>query len=538
MGSPIPAWGLYRLLKGIEAKGISGHLEVATADGPVSFGLRKGRIYQAESEVPALGFGSYLVRARMVPDPAAAERLASTRRLIDAGVIRAEDASKLHGSYARSVLSKVLSLPATDWSCTPTEMLMGVVSDHPVDPFPELLRAVARDGQIPVLRAVVDRLRAGGHLVLAPGFEFALSHAKSHFGELRVLSVLRPGRPEDMTDDMLDQEDTVRVLFALIVSGLLHGVAGEGHAHAPPPAPRPAGAPAPGDRMAEPRPASAHDSPNRPKPASPRRPTWMGPQDSIQLAGVSNPFEKELRSAWNEMQARNHFEVLGVPVDARESSITTAYLKARAQFARAKYEDVVPVEAMELVDKILQHLEAVCDVLCDRTRRNAYNRQMGISTPSLDTRVVEIAEARAVWRAGVDLLEEHRPAEAAVQFEAALRQDPHEPEYKVYQAWAILAMPPSSGAMFQARALVEEALKVEPDLVQGLACLGSISRMEGKVDAAREYVRRALALDPDNAQAREVRELLRPRAGAPKMSFQKSPSSLVDRIVGLFKKGP
>jgi len=67
--------------------------------------------------------------------------------------------------------------------------------------------------------------------------------------------------------------------------------------------------------------------------------------------------------------------------------------------------------------------------------------------------------------------------------------------------------------------------------------MGAIERMEGKADAARENVRRALALDPDNVHGREVLDLLRPRPGAPKMSFQKSPSSLVDRIMGLFRKG-
>jgi len=197
----------------------------------------------------------------------------------------------------------------------------------------------------------------------------------------------------------------------------------------------------------------------------------------------------------------------------------------------------VPAEAMEMVDKINQRLEAVRDVLNDRSKRNAYNRQIGISTPSLDTRVVEMGEARAVWRAGVDLLHEHKAPEALAQFEVASRQDPYEPEFKVYQAWAILATPPTPGSLFQSRGLVDEALKVDPDLVEGLACMGAIERMEGKADAAREHVRRALALDPDNAHGREVQDLLRPRPGAPKMSFQKSPSSLVDRIMGLFRKG-
>lgn len=543
MGGPIPAWGLYRLLKGIESRAISGHLDVTTADGPVTFGLKKGRIFQAESEVPTLGFGAYLVRARMVSDPAAAERLASTRRLVDAGIIRPEDASKLHGSYARAVLSKVLPLPCTGWSFTPTEMLMGVVSDHPVDPFPELVRAVTRDGVLPELRVVVDRARASGSLVLAPGFEFALSHAKSQFGELKVLFVLRQGRTEDITDEMLAQDDTVRVLFALIVAGLMHaGTAAPGVPPVAPAAARPEAAASAAarsvERIAEPPPAAAsRSSSHRPPPAVPQRPTWMGPQDSIRLAGVSNPFEKELRSAWNEMQSRNHFEVLGVSVDARDSCIATAHLKARAQFSRAKYDDVVPAEAIEILDRILRHLDTVRDILLDRTRRNAYNRQSGIATPSLESRIVEIHEARSMWRAGVEMLQAHKAGDALAQFEAAARQDPHEPEFKVYQAWAILAMPPSGDNLQRALEAVEEAAKVEPDLVEGLVCQATIARLQGRFDDAREFVRRALSLDPDHSEARAVKDLLRARAPAPKMNFQKSRLSLVDRVMALFKKG-
>ncbi len=554
MGGPIPPWGLYRLLRGLEAKSVSGHLDLATSAGPVTLGLSKGRIFQAESEDSALGFGAYLVRARMVPDPAAAERLASTRRLVDAGVIRPEDASKLHGSYARSVLARILGLPATGWEFTPIPMLSGVVSDHPVDPFPELLRAVSRDGPLTELRQVVQRMLSGGPLVMAPDFEFALSQVKSHVGDVPALHVLRLGRTDGLTPEMQEHEDTVRILFALIVAGLLHapatgsrppsGASPAGHGPAAgtsskPPSdasPRP---PSPQvDRIPPPPPPPVSQaSARKPPPERPQRPAWIGPQESIQLAGVSNPFEKELRNAWNELRNRNHYEALGVPIDARESAIQAAYLRARAQFARAKYEGVVPAESLEFLDRIHRHLDSVRDVLTDRVRRSSYNRQLGISTPSLDSRIVEIAEARALWRSGVEQMPARHPAEALSQFEAALRQDPNEPEYKVFQAFAILAMTPSANHLQQARGLAEDALRSEPDLVEGLVCLATIDRLEGRLDEARERIRHALSLDPEHAEARALKDLLRSRAAGPKMSFQKTRTSLVDRVVGLFKKG-
>ncbi len=533
MGTPIPAWGLYRLMKGLEAKAISGCLDVVTSDGPVTFGLRKGRLYQAESDVAVLGFGAYLVRARMVPDPVAAERLSSTRRLIEAGIIRPEDASKLHGSYVRSVLSRVLALPASTWAFVPADVLVGVVSDNPVDPFPELLRAVTREWDRSAMFPVIERVCASGRMQVTPGFEFSLSHARSHFGELKILPLLRQNRPNDITSEMLAEDDTLRVLFALIVAGLLH--VGPAESVSSPPVRQ---APIHAD---EPMVGRLHDPPPAPPvvpnaaPELPRRPRPTGLQNSIQLAGVSSPFEKELRTTWLEMQSRNHFEVLGVPVDARESAIVAAWMKARIHFARGRYEGVVPVEALDLVDKIQCHLESIRDVLTDRERRTQYNRQIGISTPSLDSRIVEICEARALSRVGLDLLQSRKPGDALAQFEAAVRQDPLEPDYKVFQATAILAMPPTGDNVPRARDLVEAALRVEPDLLEGLVCMASICRLEGRIDESREFVRRVLLMDPEHVEARAVKDLLRTRAPLPTVTFQKTRTSLIDRILRIFK---
>jgi len=191
----IPSWGLYRLLKGMESRKVTGLLHLDTARGRVTLGIRKGRLVQVETEVPELGFGAFLVKARMVHDPASAERLASTRRLVDAGVLRPEDAAKLHGSYARSLLARILDAPVHHWSFEAREALEGVVSDMPVDPFPELLRALSQVPNPDPLRQAVRRLVQAGGLSLAPGSEFLLSHVRAHFGATPLVALRgRSGR--------------------------------------------------------------------------------------------------------------------------------------------------------------------------------------------------------------------------------------------------------------------------------------------------------------------------------------------------------
>ncbi|MBP7126255.1 hypothetical protein KBD49_07815 [Myxococcota bacterium] len=535
----IPSWGLYRLLKGMESRKVTGLLHLDTARGRVTLGIRKGRLVQVETEVPELGFGAFLVKARMVHDPASAERLASTRRLVDAGVLRPEDAAKLHGSYARSLLARILDAPVHHWSFEAREALEGVVSDMPVDPFPELLRALSQVPNPDPLRQAVRRLVQAGGLSLAPGSEFLLSHVRAHFGATPLVALLREGRVGEIGEASLEDPDAVRILFALVVAGHLQssGASKPGEKGASSPVPQ-----APPEEALEVARVEMRKPPEGPALGDGRRkrPSWIEPADPVHMATVSNPFEKEIASAWAEMQRQTFYETLGVTSDARLSFVQAGWLKGRGHFALARYQDVLSPDSLGLLRRIHDHLDTAKEVLFDASRRTAYNRRIELSTPSLEATVQKIFEARDPHRKGLEDLAARRFPEALEHFRDAESLDPEEPEYVAAQGRVFLSMPPSPENQRQARALLERALSGNPDLVDALVALAGLARIEGKTDEARDLLRRALALDGDHEEALALRALLKPRAAAPKMQFARKGSSWWERLKELWrrKKGP
>lgn len=523
------------MLKGLESRKATGLLHLDTSRGRVTLGIRKGRLVQLETEVPDLGFGAFLVKARMVKDPASAERLASTRRLVDAGVLRAEDAAKLHGSYVRSVLARILDAPVSQWRFDPREALEGVVSDMPVDPFPELLRCLSQVQDLEPMRQVVRRIVQGGSLSLSPDAEFAVSHVRAHFGATPLVATLREGRIGEIGEGHLADPDGVRILFALVVAGHLQS-SGQKSAAAPgDPGPAQSSSPEGGLEVvrveARKPPEGASLSGDRR-----RRPSWIEPADPVHMATVSNPFEKEIASAWAEMQRQTFYETLGVGSDARLSFVQSGWLKARGHFAMARYQDVLSPDALGLLRRVHDHLDTARDVLCDASRRLAYNRRIELSTPSLEALIQKVFEARIPYRKGQEALAARRLPEALEFFRDAEATDPDEPEYAAAQGRVFLAMPPSPENQRQARALLERALAVNPDLVDALVGLAGLARLEGKTDEARDLLRRALALDAENEEAVALRTLLKPRAAAPKMQFTRQRTSWLDRVKALLRR--
>jgi len=531
----IPSWGLYRLLKGIESRKGTGLLHLDTVRGRVTLGIRKGRLVQVETEVPDLGFGAFLVKARMVQDPASAERLASTRRLVDAGVLRPEDAAKLHGSYARSVMARILDAPVPQWTFEVREALEGIVSDMPVDPFPELLRALSQVQNLDPMRQALRRLVQSGPRSLAPGAEFLLSHVRAHFGAIPLVAALREGRAGEVGETALEDPDGVRILFALMIAGHLQSSGARNPSDPTPAAPAPRGPPEGDLEVAR---VEMRKPPEGPSIADGRRkrPSWIEPADPVHMATVSNPFEKEIASAWAEMQRQTFYETLGVNSDARLSFIRAGWLKARGHFSMARYEDVLSPDALGLLRRVHDHLDMARDVLCDASRRTAYNRRIELSTPSLEATVQKIFEAREAFRKGQEDLAARRLPEALEHFRDAESLDPDEPEYVASQGRVFLAMPPTPENQRQARGLLERALSGNPDLVEALVGLAGLGRIEGKTEEARDLIRRAMALDPEHEEGLAIRALLKPRTAAPKMQFARTGPSWLERLKALWHR--
>lgn len=114
-----------------------------------------------------------------------------------------------------------------------------------------------------------------------------------------------------------------------------------------------------------------------------------------------------------------------------------------------------------------------------------------------DTRV-RIAYADALMRLG-------RLEEARAQFEQAVRVDPDH-----FQAQYSLGLLCSQlGDQSGARAAFERALFIEPRNVQALHALAVTSLMQRRLDEAADYVRRALAIDPNDERCRVLQQRIR-----------------------------
>ena len=105
---------------------------------------------------------------------------------------------------------------------------------------------------------------------------------------------------------------------------------------------------------------------------------------------------------------------------------------------------------------------------------------------------------------------------ALAHFKLAARQDPHQPLFRMYLAWARFLAAPSNDR--KARGEAQQALKaaVDSDSNQdmGYVLLGNVHRANGNNDAALKLYRKALNLNRRNPHAnRAIRELEGRRTG-------------------------
>jgi tetratricopeptide (TPR) repeat protein len=519
---PIPGWGLYRVLKALEGRAVTGVLELKLEGGDVSLRLADGHVVAANTTMAGLSFSRYLARTGLAPEGLPPERrIATSRDLVDAGAARYDEAAKRQSSHARSVLTAILPLAFASWTFRPGAAADWALDGPPVEVTPELMRAVSCVPDVVGMRAAVLQFRAGGWISLASGAEGLLSDAKSLIGDAKVLYLLRQGRSSEVGEGVASEDLSARVLFALVVAGALQR--------------DPAG-------MVEAEPATAAAGP-----ASEAAPAVTGGGGEGPDAGDAPAAEEarspdsqvvaELRQAANAFGTATLYEVLGVGTDGRLSEVESAYARGRRRYARARYEGEASGDVSRLLDVIHCRLDEARATLTDRTLRLSYNRSIGIATPGLEARIVEMFEARQHYGAGLELAGVHKPDEALAEFEAAATQDPREPEYAVAIARHLLARGPLSDSIARARSLLEEALRIDPDLVPAMIGMATVCRIERQREAAVEHLRAALRIDPENAEALAMKGLLQGTAPASKMVFKKQQESVFDRLKRILKTG-
>jgi len=491
--SRIPPWGLYRLLKAVRAKGINQRLDLVLPGGRISLGILSGHPYYVLSDMLHFSFGAFLANARLIPDDAVASIEAASRNrqgppclsFLDAAAGTPEQARKFAESHVRSVLTAIMPVPVSEWSLSDEEPCARECGCQGIDPAPELMRAIAAYPRPEEMRPTVQRFLAGGPFLLARGGEAHLTFAKAHIADSKVLYLVRQGRAREINDEILKDDNNIRILFGLTVAEAL------------------------------------------------TRDTLSGAAPRGVVNG-NDVVVRELRDAIKDIQSKNHYELLQVPIDARPSEVDEAWAVAARRYSRSAYEDIPESEVAEHLDTIHARLDKARAVLCDRKRRNAYNRSLDAVSPDLEARLARMFDARDVWSAGKALMRRNKPAEALIRFEEALRQDPDDPIYKVSLAQALVATASGPDDLDRGRSILENVLKDHDKMVDAHIGMAQYHRLTGNISKAQEHVRKAMQLEPGNDEAKRLKEILSARAKPSRMVFNRKSESVIEKLKSRF----
>ncbi|MCA9542440.1 MAG: tetratricopeptide repeat protein, partial [Myxococcales bacterium] len=122
----------------------------------------------------------------------------------------------------------------------------------------------------------------------------------------------------------------------------------------------------------------------------------------------------------------------------------------------------------------------------------------------------DLIKAETNFSKGKRSLDAEEIEQAIAHFQLACRQDPHQPLFRMYLAWAQYqgAPPNDRKARFEAQEQLKAALEADGGQDEGFVLLGNVFRTQGNAEGALKNYRRALELNRRNAAARAaVREL-------------------------------
>lgn len=252
---------------------------------------------------------------------------------------------------------------------------------------------------------------------------------------------------------------------------------------------------------------------------------------------------RELTEQLASLQRKSYFDVLNVRMGADEATLKAAHAARRAALG---LDD--PSRQVGAAGRARQQIGALLDqALNTLTRpheRAVYARaqQMGVDLADpASRRLVELDEYMAV---GHSALQTRDFAAAREAFAAAVERAGDDPRPFVQLGWArFLEAGHDAPAVKPAIKEVQRALKIQPEFDTAWLYIGKIERMAGDKQAAEDALRKAIAINPNNAEAQsELRLIFQRELGSSKKQLDiQMPTGVIAAIgawaiaaIGLF----
>ncbi len=324
--------------------------------------------------------------------------------------------------------------------------------------------------------SVIDEIDS---INLSPSDEFTLSRARAAGDGIRLA---------DLSTNGLNEEESLRSVYALSLSGILHSP--------------------------DWRPALGANVPVKPKKRiSPPAVARRGPP-TVE-ATTTNTAEADVEALFARLKAaKNHYDVLDVPKGASAAEIKDAYHALARRFHPDRFHQS-SADLRARIESAFARMAQAYEVLSDARQRDNYDHAGGSKrtrksgsdakgqrvTTGADKKQPGAGRAETCFRMGTEALERNQTDQAIRLLAEAAMLEPREARYHAHYGSALMRRP---GSRRTAETELQAALALEPDNASFRVMLAELYQQLGLRRRAEGEAARALAADPGNNAARAL----------------------------------
>jgi hypothetical protein len=314
----------------------------------------------------------------------------------------------------------------------------------------------------------------GPYLAVAGQPLFAPEDIRFTANQQKVVDAARRGARLDELRSAIEQDDLHRILYALLLLGVIRGAADS--------------QPAVTARRAE-------------SPA-----LQAEPEPRIPAASA-----EEVMSAYLSYRRKDAFDLLGAPDDANAVAIMKMYLWMSERFLPSRFDEKAPDTLREKAQEVFLAAARAYAELADPMRRDALLKKRAKLREEAEAAAKAgpsaLIDPEALWKSGKNLAAAGKLREALSSFELAAECDAQNGTYAAEAAWCRyrLGNSPAPNVM----KLLRNAIRIDPHAGVAYLYAGQVQAALGHRVEAAAYLDRAATLMPGDPRPAEAARVLR-----------------------------
>ncbi|MEZ4705069.1 MAG: DnaJ domain-containing protein [Bdellovibrionota bacterium] len=217
----------------------------------------------------------------------------------------------------------------------------------------------------------------------------------------------------------------------------------------------------------------------------------------------------------DDLANKNHFEILGIGVDANSVKIQENYFSMAKEYHPDRLKGLAQKQREE-AEKIFSRITEAYNTLSNRNRREEYKSKLKVQSEGISPNgdVNAVLKSETFFQEGISHLKKDNYDQAMVSFEKAIQLYDKEPEYSVQLGWATFRQgvkDKDEKSIHKGYELVRKHGKEGAITKISFYYMGMIEKFLGNLDKAKILFSKAADADPNNAKAASELRLLNMR---------------------------